>query len=251
MVSINCKRKTLVAPHTSTMTHFTLYALTGHWGPNPMKVGALLEALGLDYEIKGVDFGSDDKERGVKGADYIAICANGRAPTLIDHKNNDFTVWESGAILQYLVDKYDTEGKYTGKTLEEKAIVNQWLFFQVSGHSPVQGNLFFTKVYWKDAYGGDAPETVVKRFNTELQRVLDVYEKQLEMQEKTHDADHAWLALDRPTIADFSAYGWLFSLPMFAGQLGLDLAKFPRVSKFIERLDSLDPVKAMRKRQQS
>lgn len=232
------------------MAHFTLYVLSNHWGPNPMKIGALLDELKLDYDVKGVDFGSDDKDKGVKGENYIAICANGRTPTLVDHKNNDFTVWESGAILQYLVDKYDTEGKYAGKTVEEKATVNQWLFFQVTGHSPVQGNLFYSQVYWKDAFGEDPPETVVKRFNNELHRVLSVYEEQLKAQTEKNGASKAWLALDRPTIADFSAFVWLSILTRFGDKLGEDLAKYPHVSKYIELVESLDSVKELRKRVQ-
>ena len=43
------------------MPHFSLYVLKGLWGPNPLKIGIMLEALGADYEVKFVEFGSSDK----------------------------------------------------------------------------------------------------------------------------------------------------------------------------------------------
>lgn len=63
---------------------------------------------------------------------------NGRIPILIDHKNNDFTLWESAAIIEYLCDKYDTQGKLAGKG-DDKYLVAQWLAFQISGQGPYFG----------------------------------------------------------------------------------------------------------------
>ena len=106
------------------MPHFSLYVLKGLWGPNPLKIGIMLEALGADYEVKFVEFGSSDKETGVKGADYLNLCENGRTPTLVDHKRNDFVIWESGAILDYLCSVYDSENKFHGKTPEELSLIH-------------------------------------------------------------------------------------------------------------------------------
>ncbi|KAI3626606.1 hypothetical protein CBS9595_001967 [Malassezia furfur] len=214
--------------------HFTLYALDGIWGPNPLKVAFFLEQLGLDYEVKTLAMNSTDKEKGVKGEDYLKICANGRTPTLIDHKNNDFTVWESGAILQYLARKYDPSSQYTGKSLEEQAIVDQWFFFQCTGHSPVQGNLHFSKMYWQDKYHEEAPENVVSRFRDETNRVLSVYEGQLQRQTEKYGEEKAWLVLDHPTVADFSAMPWLGSLAKFGDKLAIDLTQYPHVFKYVK-----------------
>jgi glutathione S-transferase len=49
------------------------------------------------------------------------------------------TLWESGAILQYLEDVYDTEKKLTYTSLKEKHLLNQWLHFQMSGQGPYFG----------------------------------------------------------------------------------------------------------------
>ena len=110
---------------------FTLYSHKGP-GPNPLKAAILLEKLGLTYDVDALDFG-DDAEKGVKGAKFLKFNPNGRVPALVDHQNKDFCVWESGAILYYLVEKYDKEGKFFGKTPEEKTITMQWLTHQLSG----------------------------------------------------------------------------------------------------------------------
>lgn len=94
----------------------------------------LLEKLGLTYDVIPLDF-SDDPEKGVKGSNFLKLNPNGRVPALVDHQNSDFCVWESGAILYYLVDRYDKEGKYFGKTSEERAVTMQWLTHQLSGES--------------------------------------------------------------------------------------------------------------------
>lgn len=222
---------------------FTLYALDKTWGPNPMKVGFFLEQLGLKYTLKTVTMNSTDKEKGVKGEDYLKLNLNGRTPTLVDHQNNDFTVWESGAILQYLGHKYDPTLQYVGKTVEEQAIVNQWLFFQATGHSPVQGNLFFSKVYWNSKYNEDAPANVVNRFRDETNRVLGVFEEQLKQQAAKHGADNAWIALDHPTVADFSAIPWLGILPKFCEKLGIELNNYPNLAKYVQKTMDLPCVK--------
>jgi glutathione S-transferase len=56
---------------------------------------------------------------------------NGRIPAIIDHGNNDKIVWESGAILLYLAERFDKAGKFVGIDLNERAEVYEWLFFQV------------------------------------------------------------------------------------------------------------------------
>ena len=104
------------------MAQFTLYAHRGP-GPNPYKVAILLEKLGLSYEVVSLVFG--EAEDGVKGAKFLKINANGRVPALVDHQNNDFTIWESGAILYYLCEKYDKDGKFFGKDVNEKALTMQ------------------------------------------------------------------------------------------------------------------------------
>lgn len=117
----------------------------------------VLEELAVSYEIKPVRF------EDIKKAPFINVNPNGRAPgksletecrlergaklsdstdsylkAIID-PNTNLTLWESGAIIQYLVEQYDTSKKLTFETLPEKHLLNQWLMFQVSGQGPYYG----------------------------------------------------------------------------------------------------------------
>lgn len=107
---------------------FTLYSSRG--GPNPWKVAIILEELQLSYENIFVEMNGEQKS-----APYTAICPNGRMPALVDHKNNNYAIWESGAIILYLIAKYDTEGKISFKDQDLGGSAIQWLMFQMSGES--------------------------------------------------------------------------------------------------------------------
>lgn len=87
----------------------------------------------MTYESKYLDFAKGEQ----KSAEHTALNPNGRIPTLVDHKNNDFTVWESNAILLYLVDRYDPEHKLSVTDEKDKYALLQWLFFQASGQGCV------------------------------------------------------------------------------------------------------------------
>ncbi|KAI5474391.1 glycosylphosphatidylinositol transamidase [Pseudohyphozyma bogoriensis] len=168
---------------------FTLYSHAG--GPNGWKVAFVLRALGLTYETKFLDFAGGEN----KGEAYTKINPNGRIPALIDHENDDFTVWESGACLLYLVDHYDKEKKFTVTDPKEKAILDQWLFFQASGQGPYFGQAYH--------FSKSAPEKIpyaITRYENEVDRVLKVLDSVLSKTE--------WLVGGKVTIADISFVQW-------------------------------------------
>lgn len=101
-------------------------------GPNPWKVVILLEELGLPFETTYKDMHT------VKQPEYEKINPNGRVPAIED-LNTGITLWESAAIMEYLVDTYDKEKKFTYTTFPEKWHVKQWLAFQISGQGPYFG----------------------------------------------------------------------------------------------------------------
>ena len=89
----------------------------------------MLEELGLSYHTIFLAFDKGEH----KAPAYTQHNPNGRTPTLIDHANGDFAVWESNAILLYLVEKYDKDGILGVRGEKDRALLNQWLFFQASG----------------------------------------------------------------------------------------------------------------------
>ena len=101
----------------------------------------MLEELGLTYESVYLHFNKGEQ----KAAPHTSLNPNGRIPTLVDHQNGDFTIWESDAILLYLTDKYDPEKRLTVAGEKEKYALVQWLFFQASGQGCVADTspLFF------------------------------------------------------------------------------------------------------------
>jgi glutathione S-transferase len=102
--------------------------LYGAAGPNPTKVRMLIEELGLPHEIKQVDFAK------VKGPEFTAINPNGRMPAIYD-PNTDLTLWESGAIIEYLIEKYDTKHTLSFEPNSNEAwLAKQWLYFQSMSH---------------------------------------------------------------------------------------------------------------------
>ncbi len=118
---------------TQSDKQFTLYSHNG--GPNGWKVAILLEELNLTYQTIYLDFQSKEQKQPA----HTSLNPNGRIPTLIDHKNKDFAVWESNAILLYLSSKYDSQHALSVSEADDVTRMNQWLFFQASGQGPYFG----------------------------------------------------------------------------------------------------------------
>ncbi|WP_298335146.1 glutathione S-transferase family protein [uncultured Erythrobacter sp.] len=103
------------------------------WGtPNGFKVSVALEEMGLDYTVKPVNIGAGEQ----KWPEYLAINPNGRIPAIVDRDNDDFAVFESGAILIYLAEK---SGKLLPTDMKGGSEVLQWLMWQMAGLGPMQG----------------------------------------------------------------------------------------------------------------
>ena len=154
---------------------------------NGWKPVIFLEEAGVDYDLTHIDFAS----RQQKSPEYIAINPNGRIPTIIDKSNNNFVVFESGAILWYLAKKYQ---KFLPQNNDKKSEVLQWLMFQMGGIGPMMGqaNVFFR-------YFPEKIPAAIGRYQNEGRRLLGVLDG--------HLADNEFLAGDY-SIADIANYSW-------------------------------------------
>jgi GST-like protein len=156
--------------------------------PNGQKVSIALEEMQLDYNVHHIQL--DKLEQ--KQDSYLKLNPNGRIPTIIDKDNDDFIVFESGAILLYLAEK---TGLFLPKDEKGRSLVMQWLMFQMSAIGPMQGqaNVFFR-------YAPEKIEYAINRYQTEVRRLFEVLDKRLQESE--------YLAGDY-SIADIATWPWV------------------------------------------
>ncbi|KAI0135846.1 thioredoxin-like protein [Daldinia grandis] len=111
------------------MSSFKLIILWRHnLGPNPLKVHIILKELNIPFKHNIIEWDNMKKEP------FININPNGRVPAIED-PNTGVTLWESGAIIEYIIDNYDEEHISYGTSLE-KYLIQQWIAFQISGRVP-------------------------------------------------------------------------------------------------------------------
>jgi len=159
--------------------------------PNGKKVPILMEELGLAYELHFVDISKDEQFE----PNFLAISPNNKIPALVDHgaEGGPLSIFESGAILEYLADKHHAllapSGHKRWKAME-------WLYWQVGSLGPMLGQLGFFALRAKEK----AP-LAINRFTEEATRLLGVMDRRL--------SEARYLAGDDYTIADIACYPWM------------------------------------------
>jgi len=171
----------------SSLKSITLYSHRGT--PNPFKAAFFLEELGLPYTVEDVS----DR---LKVEPYISVNQNGRVPSIHD-PNTNVTIFESGAIVEYLIDTYDKENRLTYTSSPEKWQLKSWLFFQVSGQGPYYG-----QKAWFTVYHPEKIPSAIERYDKEIKRVIKVVDAHLT---KTGGK---WLVGDKMTYADLAWLPW-------------------------------------------
>jgi len=175
--------------------------------PNGRKVSIALEEMGLPYELRMVNI----FEREAQTPEYLAINPNARIPALVDnlHGAGPVTVFESGAILQYLGRK---SGKYYPCDSEaRRALVDSWVFWQMANLGPMAGQItWFSRAARKP--GRDPQETslTIYRFTKEVKRLYGVLEHQLTGRE---------FICDDYSIADMASWTWVDQYGSYVGEL--------------------------------
>ena len=207
----------------------------GQGGPNPPKVAILCNELSIPYEINQVPF-SD-----VKKPAYLAINPNGRLPAIQD-PNTNLTLWESGAIFEYLIERYDTNHKLSFPAGSDEAqLARQWLFFQTSGQGPYYGQLSFFKKFHSEKI-----PSVIERFAKEVNRVTSVLEGWLVKQKEEFGAanDGPWLVGGKLSYADLAFVPWQRVMTMvFLEKEEYNANDYPEVTAWMGRMLEREGVK--------
>lgn len=184
--------------------------------PNGHKISIMLEELGVPYRLHFVNIGKGDQFK----PEFLAISPNNKMPAIVDPEGPDgqpISVFESGAILQYLGRKF---GRFYPTVERARVAVDQWLFWQMGGFGPMLGQNHHFSSY--------APEKIpyaIKRYRDETHRLYGVLDKQL--------TGNDFVAGDY-SIADMAIVGWA---KLWEGQ-GMTAAEFPAVMAWLERVSA-------------
>jgi len=161
--------------------------------PNGQKITLFLEEAGLPYTVHPVDIGAGDQFK----PEFLAFSPNNKMPAIIDRAPADggapISVFESGAILQYLAAK---TGRFLPADPRARIEASEWLFWQVAGLGPMTGQYGHFHVY--------APEDIAyakDRYRREVLRLLGVLDRRLE--------GRAFVAGDEYSIADMAIHPWI------------------------------------------
>ena len=209
----------------------------GQGGANPPKVCIIFEELGLPYQVIPVPF-SD-----VKKPDYVAINPNGRLPSIHD-PNTGIALWESGAIVEYLIERYDTEHRLSfAPGTPESYHAKQWLYFQTTGQGPYYGQMMWFKLFHSEKLPG-----AIERYIKEVHRVSGVLEAYLAQQKQEHggssaDSDGPWLVGNKLSYADLAFIPWQLVVGMALGKDEYDEDKFPYVKEWMGKMTAREKVK--------
>ncbi|KAK3171625.1 hypothetical protein OEA41_003709 [Lepraria neglecta] len=177
-------------------------------GPNPPKVAIVLEELGVPYETQLMDFPD------MKQEPFTSINPNGRVPAIED-PNTGITLWESSAIVDYLLGTYDKSNSLQYTSGPEKFLQKSWMAFQISGQGPYYGQRAWFLFYHpeKDI------KSAIDRYGNEVRRVIGVINSHLKKTGKPY------LVGDKCTYADLAFVPWHWTLLFPPQFMGAEFAK--------------------------
>ena len=205
--------------------------------PNGQKVTILLEELlalghsGAEYDAWLIKIGDGDQF----GSGFVAVNPNSKIPALMDHSGaTPIRVFESGAILQYLAEKF---GAFLPTEPAARAECLSWLFWQM-GSAPYLGG-GFGHFY---AYAPSKMEYPINRFAMETKRQLDVLDKRLAVSQ--------YIAGDEYTIADIAIWPWYGGLVkgrLYGAAEFLSVHEYQHVMRWADAIDARPAVQRGRR----
>ena len=205
--------------------------------PNGQKVTIMLEELlalghsGAEYDAWLIKIGDGDQF----GSGFVAVNPNSKIPALMDHSGaTPIRVFESGAILQYLAEKF---GAFLPTEPAARAECLSWLFWQM-GSAPYLGG-GFGHFY---AYAPSKMEYPINRFAMETKRQLDVLDKRLAVSQ--------YIAGDDYTIADIAIWPWYGGLVkgrLYGAAEFLSVHEYKHVQRWADAIDARPAVQRGRR----
>jgi glutathione S-transferase len=203
----------------------------GAGGPNVPKIHILLEDLGVAYEVVPTALSE------VKKPEYVAINPNGRIPAILD-PNTGITIWESGAIIEYLIEVYDKEHRLSfAPGTHEYYHAKQWLFLQTTGQGPYYGQLS-----WFKKFHHEPLPSAVERYAKEVNRLSGVLDAYLAQQEQELGAasisssNGPWLVGNKLSYADLAFVSWQIIITKVVDKEEYDVDNFPYVKVWLGKL---------------
>ncbi|MFV0278887.1 MAG: glutathione-dependent disulfide-bond oxidoreductase [Parahaliea sp.] len=194
--------------------------------PNGVKVTILLEELlalghgGAEYDAWLINISEGDQF----GSGFVAVNPNSKIPALMDHSGPEpVRVFESGAILVYLAEKF---GAFLPPDYPARAECLSWLFWQM-GSAPFLGG-GFGHFY---AYAPEKYEYPINRYAMEVKRQLDVLDRNL--------AQRRFLTGNQYTIADMATWPWYGQTvigSIYEAQEFLDVASYTHVERWAQEI---------------
>ena len=185
--------------------------------PNGHKVSITLEELGLPYTVHALDLSSGEQ----KQPWFLKLNPNGRIPAIVDRGNEDFALFESGAIMLYLAEHH---ARLIPSDEKGRSRVVQWLMFQMGGLGPMMGQ---ANVFAK--YFPERIQPAIDRYLRESRRLLEVLDG--------HLADNEFLAGDY-SIADIANFCWarIHHWP------GVDIDGLDHLKRWLAAIEARPPV---------
>jgi len=202
--------------------------------PNGVKVTIMLEELlalghaGAEYDAWLIRIGDGDQF----GSGFVDVNPNSKIPALLDHSEpTPVRVFESGAILQYLAEKFDNAFLPTERAARAECL--SWLFWQM-GSAPFLGG-GFGHFY---AYAPSKMEYPINRYAMEVKRQLDVLDQRLAKSEYLGGKDY--------TIADMAVWPWYGALSkglLYSAGEFLQVQEYKNVQRWTDQIAARTPVK--------
>jgi len=184
--------------------------------PNGVKISIMLEELGIPYNVNIINIMKDEQF----APEFLKISPNNKIPAIVDPEGpggKSISVFESGAILKYLAQKFN---KFYPSETRTQVKVDEWLMWQVGGFGPMLGQNHHFALFAKEKI-----DYAIKRYRDETTRLYGVLDRQL--------ADKDYICGDF-SIADIATIGWANKNE----QQAIKIDEFVNVKNWIERMKS-------------